>query len=390
MVTVGSDDSRTRRAAAGLRARGRLLQESEVAAASSGADHGGDATGGGHATGGGDATGGGAATGGPAATRAARVTWLGDLEKRYASLALADLYDLSGARRHGATAHVLVRRSGVAAPCLPAPDQARALLQSHLDLVFGIGPVGAGRLRQEGVTSVAELADHDRHGPAAADVMAEWDGHDLPSICARLSGRLGERGHLLSSLACAMVDPGEVVFFDLETMGLWNNTVFLAGVGRMVDGGVEVRQYLAPSFADETAVVALALEELRRARVVVTFNGRTADLPWLENRAFYYGLGPLPPIAHVDLMYGTRGRFVRDRGVLPDVRLATVARDLLGLARPEHDVPSWLVPQIYEHYARAPGRRQGLLAPLVDHNRADLDALVLLLEILCREAAAWP
>jgi uncharacterized protein YprB with RNaseH-like and TPR domain len=170
-------------------------------------------------------------------------------------------------------------------------------------------------------------------------------------------------------------------------MGLWNNTVFLAGVGRIRDGRLHVLQYLAPGHADEPAVVRSALAQLADARVVVTFNGRSADLPWLAGRAFYYGLGPVPAPAHVDLLYGTRRRYQRDEERLERVRLPDVSGELLQLERPETDVPSWMVPEVYDHYTRAPGEREGLLLPILEHNRADLEALVHLLELLCREAA---
>jgi uncharacterized protein YprB with RNaseH-like and TPR domain len=275
-------------------------------------------------------------------------------------------------------------------PVLPTISAAEAAVLGCLELVAGVGPVTASRLRAAGVTTIAQLVAYPALRRDARLAIAEWERADLSSVCNRLTRRLGGLGHLLSALVCSTVAMEDVAFLDLETMGLWNNTVFLAGIGRIAGGAFHVHQYLAPDHADEPAVVARALAQLSEAKVVVTFNGRSADLPWLAGRAFYYGLGPVPPLAHVDLLYGTRRRYVRDEGRLACARLPEVSDELLQLSRPCGDVPSWIVPEIYDHYTRAPAKREGMLVPLLSHNRADLRALVSLLELLSREAVRVP
>lgn len=92
-------------------------------------------------------------------------------------------------------------------------------------------------------------------------------------------------------------------------------------------------------------------------------------------------------MAHLDLLYGTRRRWIYEEARLPDARLPTVQRQLLGLDRPAHDVPSHLVPQLYDAYTASP-EDECLLVPIIDHNRSDIEALASLLELLCAEALA--
>ena len=309
-----------------------------------------------------------------------------DIERRFGHLRLADRYELVSLPHELGSVHHITHRTTIGVPTLPHPSVARAAWEARLDTIFGVGPVTAERLRAAGMTSVRHLIDLDRYREAALEVVAEHDAPDLTPLCSRFARRLGERGHLLSALACALVGQDDVAFFDLETMGLWNNVVFLAGVGRIREGQFVVDQYLAPGFAGEAAVIALATAALAEVKVVVTYNGRTADLPWLRNRAYYYGTGPIPEFIHVDLVYGTRGRFVRQEQRLPNAQLTVVSEELLGLPRPEFDLDSSLIPAVYTRFTTDPERLQGMLVPILDHNRADLEALVLLLELLCAEA----
>lgn len=310
------------------------------------------------------------------------------LHRRFADIRLDERFHVTDTRVAGCGVLCVTHHLDICPPDLPGPSEARAAALARLELVFGVGGSTAARLRADGIASVDDLAGLAGWRDAAADVLTEWERGDLAAIGARMTRRLGGHGHLLSSVLCGLVDLGDVVFLDLETLGFWNNMVFLAGVGRFGPAGFSVKQFLAPGCEDERGVLALAGDELAGARVVVTFNGRTADLPWLAGRSFYHGLPAIPEPVHVDLSYGVRRRFRLDADVLPDARLTTVQRRLLGLERPETDIPGWLVPDLYEYYAAQADRRQGILVPVVDHNRSDLEALAVLLGVLCGEVRA--
>lgn len=305
----------------------------------------------------------------------------------FGHVALADRFTVTEERRPDGTVLVVDHPPAVRLAPLPSAEDVRAALLSHLELVPGIGPVTAQRLRAEGIRTVADLVEPSRHAAGAAEVAAEWEADDLAAVGERLRSRLAGRGHLLATLLAGCVDPADIAFVDLETLGLAGNAVFLCGVGRLGPDGLAVRQYLAPAHADEPAVLASALDELADARVVVTYNGRTADVVWLRSRCFFHGLAPVPDVLHLDLVFGTRRRFVRDDAVLVDARLPTVQRRLLRVRRPVCDVPSAAVPELYQTAVR--DGCAGLLVPVLDHNRSDLEALVLLLSTLAAEAMAW-
>lgn len=282
------------------------------------------------------------------------------------------------------------RRAGGSVAGFPVsitPDEARTAVMGQLELVSGIGPATASKLRGQGLVSIEHLVGSQRYGPEAEAICGEWAGGDLVALCDRLRRRLAGRGHLLATLVTATVHPRDIVFLDVETLGLAGNTIFLCGLGHWVGEQVEVKQLLAPSFGDEPALLRAVARALASAKVVVTYNGRTADMAWLRSRCFYHGLPEMPSIAHVDLLFGTRRRFVCDDGVLGDVRLVTVQQGVLEMDRPDNDIPGAAVPELYQEYQRT--GCEGLLIPVLDHNRTDVEALGPLLQVLRREALAW-
>jgi hypothetical protein len=167
--------------------------------------------------------------------------------------------------------------------------------------------------------------------------------------------------------------PG-TVFLDTETTGLAGGTgtyVFLVGLATWTTGRtLSVTQYFLGDLGDEAAFLYAVREAMGEARELITFNGRTFDLPLLETRyllarASWWG----GDLAHHDLYPVARALW---RGRAADCRLTTLEGTLLGLDRGD-DLPGALVPQVYFRYLRT--RDPGSLPRIFRHNRWDLVAL---------------
>ena len=168
-------------------------------------------------------------------------------------------------------------------------------------------------------------------------------------------------------------DPG-TVFLDTETTGLAGGTgtyVFLVGLATWTTRRtLAVTQYFLGDLGAEAAFLHAVREAVAEARELITFNGRTFDLPLLETRyllarATWWG-AELP---HQDLYPVARALW---RGRAADCRLSTLEGALLGLDRGD-DLPGALVPQVYFRYLRT--RDPGPLPRIFRHNRWDLVAL---------------
>ena len=172
-------------------------------------------------------------------------------------------------------------------------------------------------------------------------------------------------------------DPRGALFLDTETNGLRGGAgtvAFLVGLGRIEGDKFTVFQYMMTGYGAE----ALLLEKVRSmasgASSIVTFNGRSFDVPLLQNRFVMCRmadcLGHLP---HLDLIYPAR-RVWKMR--LKDCTLSHIEEKALGIHR-EGDIPGSEVPRLYFDYLKT-----GDIAPLlgvVEHNRQDIVSLGVLL-----------
>lgn len=171
----------------------------------------------------------------------------------------------------------------------------------------------------------------------------------------------------------------EILFLDTETTGLARSAgtlVFLIGVGGFwgPGGSLGIDQLFVEHPEREAEVLRALAPYLARARLLVTFNGASFDLPLLRVRAALHR-DPLPlDQAHLDLLAVARYHF---GSRLSNCRLVTIERELLGLAR-EHDIDGADVPALYEDYLRH-GRRAGIQR-IAEHNHRDVGSLALLLE----------
>ena len=89
--------------------------------------------------------------------------------------------------------------------------------------------------------------------------------------------------------AAADAPRARILYLDLETTGLSGGAgtvAFLVGCAlSREDGSFLIRQFVLPSFAAERALIAAVSEWARaEAAVLVTYNGRTFDVPVMETR----------------------------------------------------------------------------------------------------------
>jgi uncharacterized protein YprB with RNaseH-like and TPR domain len=171
-------------------------------------------------------------------------------------------------------------------------------------------------------------------------------------------------------------DASSAAVLDLETLGLRGSGVlaFLAGVGVPRGDRLEVDQVLLVDPAAERSALLATLARLAGHRVLVSYNGRSFDVPALRSRLVVNRLDPawLEAGMHCDMLVPVR-RLFRDR--LGACTLGRAERDLLGLER-HGEVPGSEAPARYQAWLRGAG--WGVLEGVVVHNQLDLCATMVL------------
>lgn len=177
------------------------------------------------------------------------------------------------------------------------------------------------------------------------------------------------------------IDINKTVFLDTETTGLAGGAgtyVFLVGVGYFEGDQFCVRQYFMRDYNEERALLSALNELLANFKAVVTYNGKTFDLPLMESRYIMSGMKmSLKDPYHFDLLYPARRLWKRR---LENCSLSTVERDILGVIR-DDDVPGYLIPEIYFSYLRTKDARA--LKQVFEHNLQDILSLVALVSRMC-------
>jgi uncharacterized protein YprB with RNaseH-like and TPR domain len=177
-------------------------------------------------------------------------------------------------------------------------------------------------------------------------------------------------------------DPSRLVFLDTETTGLVGDPdvcAFLIGLGAAEGAGFRVQQFFLRNREEEKAALEAVAEALERREGLVTFNGRTFDVPLLEMRYALLGLPtPFSRLIHLDVLHPAR-RLWKLR--LEGCHLTHLERVVLGIAR-EGDVPGSEIPGIYFDYLRTGDAHE--LQGVFFHNALDIISLAALTVELAR------
>jgi len=304
---------------------------------------------------------------------------LGQLMARYEGVGFDALFPGNVVSNEGGSCMVLESRHDVPSAVFDTEGLKQDMI-SDLTLVHGVGGVSEQRLKARGYQTIADLAGHPRFRSAACQVLDRLNRAD-PSDVMDLVGSRHAKSHRFALGTAGSFAPEEYVFLDIETLGLFSRPIILFGIGTIEQGSLIVRQYLLRDICEEAAALTETAVRCGSNRAaLVTFNGKAFDLPYIQDRLAYYGLGTIPRNPHFDMLHFSRRRW---KGQLASCRLSELESSILGISRSD-DVPGQMVPEFYETYLRT--NNCGPLVPIVDHNRQDVVSLARLFLYLLGES----
>jgi uncharacterized protein YprB with RNaseH-like and TPR domain len=167
-----------------------------------------------------------------------------------------------------------------------------------------------------------------------------------------------------------------ITVLDIESLGLRGSGVlaFVVGLGVARGDHLDVDQLLVADPGEEAAMLGLLLSRVTAARLLVSYNGRSFDIPMLIARAVINRLSAavFEERLHSDLLGPVR-RLFRDR--LGACTLHQAELGLLGFERHD-DVPGYEAPARYRAWLRSGD--PSVLEGVVRHNELDLCSTMVL------------
>ena len=168
---------------------------------------------------------------------------------------------------------------------------------------------------------------HEAHYPIdhCHGTKSLWPGGSIAALC-----RWAEAENL------TLTDLQDIIFLDTETSGLAGGTgtyAFEVGLGRFNADGFHLAQFFMRHPGEEPALLCGLTDFMDGMKAVVTYNGKSFDIPLLNTRYTMMGLtSPFTKVAHFDLLPLARWLW-RDR--LESRTLSNVENKILGVSRGE-------------------------------------------------------
>ncbi len=198
--------------------------------------------------------------------------------------------------------------------------------------------------------------------PSIPDVILDWAGIEDKSITH-----------------------DDLLILDLETTGLRRGggmIAFMIGLGYYENDNYVVEQYFLPEPDAEINAFDLILPHLDKKAVLVTFNGKTFDLPVLESRFLHNQLWiDLRSKSHIDLLHLARRLWKKK---VPSCALETLEYYILGHIRDkELDIEGSIIPQTYFQFLITGDPE--LLQRIFIHNQTDVLHTAALFAMICEQ-----
>ncbi len=174
-------------------------------------------------------------------------------------------------------------------------------------------------------------------------------------------------------------DAGGALYLDTETTGLAGGAgtvAFLVGLAFWDESGLVLEQLLVRALGEEAPMLARVKERIEQASMLVTFNGKSFDMPLLRTRFVMARMEAPSSPPHLDLLHVARR--IHGKSLKQSCRLVALEREVLGFERID-DIEGGDVAPTYLHFLRTGDARS--LMGVVEHNAWDVVAMAALVGV---------
>lgn len=181
---------------------------------------------------------------------------------------------------------------------------------------------------------------------------------------------------LALSAQAEALHPEDILILDTETTGLSRASgtlPFLTGCAHFQKNNLHLELIYLHDPGDEEAYLEYLCQKFARFPYLVTYNGKSFDIPVLRNRMIMNRKKGVFPGVHFDMLHILRRLFPKKS--LPGYRQSDLEKTMLDHVRFD-DLPGALVPQIYFDYKKY--NHDNGMARIFEHNLLDIQGLTFL------------
>ena len=255
-------------------------------------------------------------------------------------------------------------------------------LLKNLKTVYYIGENIETYLMNRGIRNLIDLKSHLRYRKQAIEILNLIKSKDYFNLCKN------KYINDLDVIYCFELE--DLLFLDIETLGIYDSPMIVVGLGYFKDNKFNIDILFARDLEEEISICEhLKNKILPNFKCLVTYNGKSFDIPYIANR-FLYFFDENPMISeddipykqvntkyhHIDLYHNCRRKY---KGMFHNYTLTNMEEQLLQMKR-ENELPSNLVGTCYRMYLKDPQRYIGLIKEVIEHNYYDIYALPLILQ----------
>ncbi len=215
----------------------------------------------------------------------------------------------------------------------------------------------------------------DERFPFAVKIEKKFPLHFIipePDSATELSLPLISNGEFPDSIAL-----NRLLLFDLETTGLAGGAgtyPFVQGFGYFEDGQLHIIRYFLMDYGQDFQVYHDMQQVFSQKDVLVSYNGKSYDLPLLRNRFVLNRLeNPLTNFLHFDLLHSVRRIW---KHTIPNCSLGRVEKDIFRFER-IGDIDGAEIPHAYFDFLKTGFSEK--IERILEHNQLDIITMARLL-----------
>lgn len=259
---------------------------------------------------------------------------------------------------------------------LPETSYFNSCYKKCFELIHGVREKKAKKFNDRNIRTLEDLSKDKKYRDFIENLFKILD-NGFNEI-KKFFGKRFSSSHKMTFLLLSFFDKNDLLFLDIETKSLFFETqIITIGCGFFENGNFKTIHLTALNEEGEYEILNEFNKLLKDKKALVTFNGKSFDVPFIDLRMSYYNIkSNITDYHNFDLYFFAKKAFKSHQD---SFALKEIDKKILNRQR-KNDINGEDVNYYYNRYLNT--RNINFLKPIINHNRDDIISLALLLNKL--------